>query len=44
MKNEILICRPNELVEHIEVRIEDEAVWLHRKSIIMDFLQKTLQK
>lgn len=28
MKNEIVLYRPNELAEHIEVRIEDETVWL----------------
>jgi len=28
MKNEIVLYRPNELAEHIEVRIGDETVWL----------------
>jgi hypothetical protein len=28
MKNEIVLYRPNELAEHIEVRLEDETVWL----------------
>jgi len=28
MKNEIILYRPDELAEHIEVRIEDETVWL----------------
>lgn len=28
MNNEIIIYRPNELAEHIEVRLEDETVWL----------------
>ena len=28
MKNEIILYRPNELSEHIEVRLEDETVWL----------------
>ncbi len=28
MKNEIILYRPNELAEHIEVRLEDETVWL----------------
>jgi len=28
MKNEIVIYRPNELAEHIEVRFEDDTVWL----------------
>jgi hypothetical protein len=44
MKNEILIYRPNELAEHIEVRLEDETVWLNRMSIIMLFLHPTFQK
>ena len=28
MRNEIVLYRPNELAEHIEVRLEDETVWL----------------
>ena len=28
MKNEIILYRPNELAEHIEVRFEDDTVWL----------------
>jgi len=28
MKNEIILYRPNELAEHIEVRFDDETVWL----------------
>ena len=28
MKDEIILYRPNELAEHIEVRVEDETVWL----------------
>jgi len=28
MKNEIVLYRPNELTEHIEVRFDDETVWL----------------
>jgi hypothetical protein len=28
MKNEIILYRPDELAEHIEVRLEDETVWL----------------
>lgn len=37
MKNEILIYRPNELLEHIEVRIEDETVWLNRNQLAILF-------
>jgi hypothetical protein len=33
MKNEILIYNPDELAEHIEVRIEEETVWLNRHQI-----------
>jgi len=28
MKNEIVLYRPNELAEHIEVRIDEDTVWL----------------
>lgn len=30
MKNEIILYRPDELTEHIEVRLEDETVWLNQ--------------
>lgn len=30
MKNEIILYSPNEIAEHIEVRIDEEAVWLNR--------------
>jgi len=33
MINEIILYRPDELAEHIEVRIEDETVWLNRIQI-----------
>jgi hypothetical protein len=33
MKNEIILYRPNEATEHIEVRIENETVWLNRQQI-----------
>ena len=33
MKNEIILYRPNEAVEHIEVRLENETVWLNRQQI-----------
>lgn len=33
MKNEIVIYRNEELTEHIEVRLEDETVWLNRHQI-----------
>lgn len=37
MRNEIILYRPNEETEHIEVRIEDETVWLNRKQIVSLF-------
>jgi hypothetical protein len=37
MKNEIILYRPNELAEHIEVRIDDETVWLNRQQIAILF-------
>lgn len=33
MKNEIILYRPNEVAEHIEVRLENETVWLSLKQI-----------
>ena len=33
MKNEIIIYQSEELTEHVEVRIEEETVWLNRHQI-----------
>jgi len=33
MKNEIILYRPNELAEHIEVRFNEDTVWLSRQQI-----------
>ena len=33
MKNEIILYRPDGLAEHIEVRLEDETVWLNWNQI-----------
>ena len=33
MKNEIILYRPNEANKHIEVRIENETVWLNQEQI-----------
>lgn len=33
MKNEIILYRPNELAEHVEVRVDEETVWLNRQQI-----------
>ena len=37
MKNEIVIYQSEELTQHIEVRIEDETVWLNRKQMALLF-------
>jgi len=33
MKNEIIVYRPDELSEHIEVRLDEDTVWLNRQQI-----------
>ena len=37
MKNEIVIYQAKELAQHIEVRIEDETVWLNRQQMAQLF-------
>jgi len=37
MKNEIILYRPNELSEHIEVKVEEETVWLNRQQLAFLF-------
>ena len=37
MKNEIILYRADELPEHIEVRLEDQTVWLNRYQIAVLF-------
>ncbi len=37
MANEIIIYRPNEIAEHIEVRLEEETVWLNRQQLAVLF-------
>ena len=39
MKNEIIIYRPNEAAEHIEVRLENETFWLNQTQMAMLFGQ-----
>ena len=39
MKNEIILYHSNELAEHIEVRIEEETVWLTQQQIAALFNQ-----
>jgi len=33
MKNEIILYRPNEIAEQIEVRFDEETVWLTQAQI-----------
>ena len=46
MKNEIILYRPDELTEHIEVMLEKETVWLNRQQMALLFGRdiKTLGK
>ena len=46
MNNEIILYRPNELAEHIEVRLDDETVWLNRQqlSVLFERDVKTIGK
>nr|NQU92153.1 DNA-binding protein [Bacteroidota bacterium] len=37
MKNEIVLYQSNELPERIEVRIEEETVWLNRQQLALLF-------
>jgi len=37
MKNEIVIYRPDELAEHIEVRFDEDTVWLNRQQLAVLF-------
>ena len=39
MKNEIVLYRPDELAEHIEVRLEDDTVWLSQQQMAALFKQ-----
>lgn len=39
MKNEIILYQPNELTEHIEVKLEDETVWLSQQQMATLFNQ-----
>jgi hypothetical protein len=39
MKNEIILYRPNELAEHIEVRIDENTVWLSQQQMATLFNQ-----
>jgi hypothetical protein len=39
MKDEIILYRPDELAEHIEVRLEDETVWLSQQQMATLFNQ-----
>jgi hypothetical protein len=37
MKNEIILYRPDEIAEHIEVRLDEETVWLSQEQIVQLF-------
>jgi len=37
MKDEIILYQLDKLTEHIEVRIENESVWLNRQQIALLF-------
>jgi len=37
MKNEIILYTPNEIAEHIEVRIDEETVWLNQEQMSLLF-------
>ena len=37
MKNEIIIYKPDEIAEHIEVRIDEETVWLNQEQLMLLF-------
>jgi len=37
MKNEIILYRPEEIADHIEVRLENETVWLNRQQLSVLF-------
>ena len=39
MRNEIVLYHPNELAERIEVRIEEDTVWLTQQQMATLFLQ-----
>jgi len=39
MKNEIILYSPNELTEHIEVKFEDDTVWLSQQQMATLFSQ-----
>jgi hypothetical protein len=39
LKNEIILYRPNELAEHIEVRIDEDTVWLTQLQMAVLFNQ-----
>lgn len=39
MKNEIVLYRPDEIAEHIEVRIDEETVWLSQQQMATLFNQ-----
>lgn len=39
MKDKIILYRPNAIAEHIEVRLEEETVWLSQQQMATLFNQ-----
>ena len=39
MKNEIIVYQPNQSTERIEVKLEDETVWLNQEQMALLFKQ-----
>jgi hypothetical protein len=39
MKNEIILYRPDDIAEHIEVRLDDDTVWLSQQQMAKLFSQ-----
>ena len=39
MKNEIIVYQPNQSIERIEVKLEDETVWLNQEQMAILFKQ-----
>lgn len=37
MKDEIILYTPDELAEHIEVRVQNDTVWLNRQQLSLLF-------
>lgn len=40
LESEIILYRPNELAEHIEVKLDDDTVWLSQQQIFNFIVNK----